>query len=170
MARMGADAFGGTAALRVDRGLPQLLPLRVSRLKNCTYCLNLPYQAAREAGIPRAKIDTLTAWWETELHSDAEGAALRYTEALTRAADTDGKAAFQTLPRRARRALRSGGDPRDRRRGRQHERLDPDQACRGRHAGLGRLSSSGSSLHRGGDALPAVPAEDASMLDQLCLG
>jgi AhpD family alkylhydroperoxidase len=67
----------------------------VSQLNNCTYCLNLHYQAAREAGIPRAKIDTLTAWWETELHSEAERAALRYTEALTRAADTDRDAAFQ---------------------------------------------------------------------------
>jgi AhpD family alkylhydroperoxidase len=66
-----------------------------SRLNNCTYCLNLHYEAAREAGIPRAKIDTLTAWWETELHSEAEQAALRYTEALTRAADTDRDAAFQ---------------------------------------------------------------------------
>jgi alkylhydroperoxidase family enzyme len=47
------------------------------------------------AGIPRVKIDTLTAWWETELHSEAEQAALRYTEALTRAADTDRDAAFQ---------------------------------------------------------------------------
>jgi alkylhydroperoxidase family enzyme len=54
-------------------------------------CLHLHY----EAGIPRAKIDTLTAWWETELHSGAEQAALRYTEALTRAADTDRDAAFQ---------------------------------------------------------------------------
>ena len=58
------------------------------------YCLNLHYQAAR-SGIPRAKIDTLTAWWETELHSEAEQAALRYAEALTRAADTDRDAAFQ---------------------------------------------------------------------------
>ena len=53
------------------------------------------YRAAREAGIPRAKIDTLTAWWETELHSKAEQAALRYAEALTRVADTDRDAAFQ---------------------------------------------------------------------------
>jgi AhpD family alkylhydroperoxidase len=95
MARMGADAFGYTADLRIDRGLAQLLRLRVSQLNNCTYCLNLHYEAAREAGIPRAKIDTLTAWWETELHSEATQAALRYTEALTRAADTDRAAAFQ---------------------------------------------------------------------------
>jgi alkylhydroperoxidase family enzyme len=44
---------------------------------------------------PRAKLDTLTAWWETELHSEADQAALRYTEALTRVADTDRDAAFQ---------------------------------------------------------------------------
>ena len=60
MARMGADAFGYTADLRIDRGLAQLLRLRVSQLNNCSYCLNLHHQAAREAGIPRAKIDTLT--------------------------------------------------------------------------------------------------------------
>jgi AhpD family alkylhydroperoxidase len=55
MARMGADAFGYTAELRIDRGLAQLLRLRVSQLNNCTYCLNLHYQAAREAGIPRPR-------------------------------------------------------------------------------------------------------------------
>ena len=95
MARMGADAFGYTADLRIDRHLAELLRLRVSQLNNCTYCLNLHYEVAREAGIPRAKIDTLTAWWETELHSEAEQAALRYAEALTRAADTDRDVAFQ---------------------------------------------------------------------------
>jgi AhpD family alkylhydroperoxidase len=95
MARMGADAFGYTADLRIDRQLAQLLRLRVSQLNNCTYCLNLYYQAARGAGIPRGKIDTLTAWWETELYSEAEQAALRYAEVLTRVADTDRDAAFQ---------------------------------------------------------------------------
>ena len=54
MARMGADAFGYRSDLRIDRGLAQLLRLRVSQLNNCAYCLNLHYQAAREAGIPRA--------------------------------------------------------------------------------------------------------------------
>jgi AhpD family alkylhydroperoxidase len=95
MARLGADAFGYTAELRIDRGLAQLLRLRVSQLNNCSYCLNLHYEAARDAGIPRAKIDTLTAWWETDLHSEADQAALRYAEALTRAPDTDAGQAFQ---------------------------------------------------------------------------
>ena len=61
IARLGADAFGYKAELRINRGLAQLLRLRVSQLNNCTYCLNLHYEAARDAGIPRAKIDTLTA-------------------------------------------------------------------------------------------------------------
>jgi AhpD family alkylhydroperoxidase len=83
------------SGVRIDRGLAQLLRLRVSQLNNCSYCLNLHYAAARDAGIPRAKIDTLTAWWETDLHSEAEQAALRYAEALTRAPDTDADQAFQ---------------------------------------------------------------------------
>ncbi len=95
MARMGADAFGYTAELGIDRGLAQLLRLRVAQINNCTYCLNLHYGVARDAGIARAKIDTLTAWWETELHTEAEEAALRYAEALTRIAGTDRDAAFQ---------------------------------------------------------------------------
>jgi AhpD family alkylhydroperoxidase len=94
-ARIGADAFGYTAELQIDRSLAQLLRLRVSQLNNCTYCLNLHYKAARDAGLARAKIDTLTAWWETELHSEAEQAALRYAEALTYPAETNGSATFQ---------------------------------------------------------------------------
>ncbi|MER7742534.1 carboxymuconolactone decarboxylase family protein [Streptomyces sp. NPDC096538] len=95
LARMGANAFGYTADLLIDRHLAQLLRLRVSQINNCTYCLSLHYRVAREIGIPPAKIDTLTAWWETDLHSAAEQAALRYAEGLTRAADTDQSVGFQ---------------------------------------------------------------------------
>ena len=88
IARHGADSFGYKASLRIDRRLAQLLRLRVSQINNCTYCLNLHYEAARDAGIPRAVIDTLTAWWETDFHDTAARAALAYTEAITRVADT----------------------------------------------------------------------------------
>jgi AhpD family alkylhydroperoxidase len=97
LARMGADAFGYRAELGIDRGLAQLLRLRVSQLNNCTYCLKLHHEAARDAGIPRAKIDTLTAWWETDLHSEAEQAALRYTEALTLAPEAIAEQPFQRV-------------------------------------------------------------------------
>ena len=88
LARLGADSFGYKAQLRIDRQLAQLLRLRVSQINNCTYCLNRHYEAARDARIPRAVIDTLTAWWETDFHDDAARAALAYTEAITRLADT----------------------------------------------------------------------------------
>ena len=87
LARHGADTFGYKAHLRIDRKLAQLLRLRVSQINNCTYCLNLHHEAARDAGIPRPVIDTLTAWWETDFHDDGARAALAYTEALTRVAD-----------------------------------------------------------------------------------
>lgn len=87
LARHGADTFGYKAHLRIERRLAQLLRLRVSQINNCTYCLNLHYEAARDAGVPRPVIDTLTAWWETDFHDDAARAALAYTEALTRVAD-----------------------------------------------------------------------------------
>ena len=87
LARYGADAFGYTAELRIDRKLAQLLRLRVSQINNCTYCLDLHHEAARQAGVPRPVIDTLTAWWETDFHDAAARAALAYTEAITRVAD-----------------------------------------------------------------------------------
>ena len=93
--RLGADTFGYKADLSVDRPLAQLLRLRVAQINNCTYCLNLHYEAARSLDIPRAKIDTLTAWWETNLFSPAEQAALAYAEALTRSADTAVESQFQ---------------------------------------------------------------------------
>jgi AhpD family alkylhydroperoxidase len=71
LARHGADTFGYKANLRIDRKLAQLLRLRVSQINNCTCCLNLHYEAARDAGVPRPVIDTLTAWWETDFHDHA---------------------------------------------------------------------------------------------------
>jgi AhpD family alkylhydroperoxidase len=95
LAAAGATAFGYTAELTLDGRLAELLRLRVAQMNNCPYCLEVHHRAAREAGIPQAKIDFLTAWWETRLFSDAERAALEYTEALTRASDTTAREAFQ---------------------------------------------------------------------------
>jgi len=87
LARHGADTFGYKANLRIERRLAQLLRLRVSQINNCAYCLILHHEAARDAGIPRPVIDTLTAWWETDFHGAAARAALAYSEAMTRVAD-----------------------------------------------------------------------------------
>jgi len=97
LARAGADAFGHTADLTVDRALAQLLRLRVAQVNNCSYCLTVHHAAARRAGIGQSKIDTLTAWWETRLFSDAERAALDNAEVLTRAADTNAASRLQQV-------------------------------------------------------------------------
>jgi alkylhydroperoxidase family enzyme len=57
MARMGADAFGYKADLRIDRQLAQLLRLRVSQLNNCTYCsaCTTRRRAMRASPGPRSK-------------------------------------------------------------------------------------------------------------------
>lgn len=95
LSRLGADTFGYKAELRVDKELAQLLRLRVAQINNCTYCLNRHYEVARGLGISQAKIDTLSAWWETRLYAPAEQAALAYTEALTRINDTAIDSMFQ---------------------------------------------------------------------------
>jgi AhpD family alkylhydroperoxidase len=96
-AAAGAAAFGYKAELKLDRDLARLLRLRVAQLNNCTYCLVVHHAAARDSGIAPIKVETLTSWWETGLFSDAEQAALAYTEALTRAADTTSNQDFQQL-------------------------------------------------------------------------
>jgi len=85
-----AKAFGYTATdLTVDPQLAQALRLRVAQLNNCTYCMALHAQAARDLGIHSGKVDTLSAWWETALFSAEEQVALAYTEALTLQSDTN---------------------------------------------------------------------------------
>jgi AhpD family alkylhydroperoxidase len=95
IAAAGAAAFGYTARLSLEVHLAELIRLRISQINNCTYCLGVHYRAARDMGIPDAKIDCLSAWWETQLFDDAERAALEYAEALTRACDTTVAQSFQ---------------------------------------------------------------------------
>jgi alkylhydroperoxidase family enzyme len=91
MARIGADAFGYTADLRMTATSPSSSACEFhSSTTAPTASTCTTRRRARRASPGRR-----SAWWETELHSEAEQAALRYTEALTRAADTDRDAAFQ---------------------------------------------------------------------------
>ena len=83
LAKQLAGAFGYTADLDLDRKLAQLLRLRVAQVNTCSYCLILHSKAAHDQGIETAKIDNLASWWESELYSSEERAALRYCDALT---------------------------------------------------------------------------------------
>lgn len=96
-----AKAFGYTAEdLAIEPTLAQLLRLRVSQLNHCTFCMNLHARAARDLGASQAQVDTLSAWWETDLYSDAERAALAYCDVLTLQAETSARRPFQEVHER----------------------------------------------------------------------
>lgn len=83
LAKQMAKAFGYTADLDFDKNLAQLTRLRVAQYNQCSYCLILHSKTAREIGIEQAKIDNLASYWESELYSDTEKAALQYCDTLT---------------------------------------------------------------------------------------
>ena len=141
MARMGADAFGYKAELRINRGLAQLLRLRVCAAQQLHLLPQPALRGGARGGHPPGQ----------DRHADRvvgdractprpSRRRSGYAEALTRVADTDRDAAFQ----RFHDALAAHFDPEEMleivRRRDQHERLDPPQARRGRDAGPGGLS------------------------------
>ncbi|SDE32284.1 carboxymuconolactone decarboxylase family protein [Auraticoccus monumenti] len=97
LARAGAEAFGYTARLRIPRELAQLLRLRVAQLNGCPYCLTVHHAAARAARVPRAKVECLVSWWETELFTAPERAALTYAERLTSSHGSTAEQPFQAV-------------------------------------------------------------------------
>lgn len=68
----------------LDAGLAELVKLRASQINGCAFCLQFHLNAARTLGLPRAKLDLLAVWQETDLYDARERAALAWTEALTR--------------------------------------------------------------------------------------
>lgn len=68
----------------LDKELAELIKLRASQINGCAFCLDLHLGWARKAGIDQRKIDLLSVWYEAEVFSPAERAALAWTEALTR--------------------------------------------------------------------------------------
>ena len=75
-------------AAALDHKLVELVKMRASQINGCAYCLDLHSQDARAAGESEARLHVLAAWREAPYYSDRERAALAWTEAVTRVADT----------------------------------------------------------------------------------
>jgi AhpD family alkylhydroperoxidase len=73
---------------RIDRRLLHLVEIRASQINGCAYCLDMHTKDARRAGETEQRIYALNAWRETPFFTDRERAALEWTEAVTRVADT----------------------------------------------------------------------------------
>ena len=75
-------------ASQLEPALFELVKIRASQLNGCAYCIDMHTKDARRAGETEQRIYALNAWRETPFFSDRERAALEWTEALTRLANS----------------------------------------------------------------------------------
>ena len=72
----------------LEHSLMELVKTRASQINGCAYCIDMHTKDARAAGETEQRLYLLNAWRESPFYSDRERAALAWTEALTRIADT----------------------------------------------------------------------------------
>lgn len=81
--------FGNTVvAMGLEPSLVELVKIRASQINGCGICLHMHTAEARQKGETEERIFLLDAWRESPLYSARERAALAWTEALTRLAET----------------------------------------------------------------------------------
>ena len=72
----------------LEASLLELVKLRASQINGCAACIAMHATDARKRGETEMRLYMLNAWRESPLYSDRERAALAWTEALTRVAET----------------------------------------------------------------------------------
>ena len=72
----------------LERPLIHLVKTRASIVNGCSYCLHMHTREARRDGESETRLHMLGAWQESSLFTARERAALAWTDALTRLADT----------------------------------------------------------------------------------
>ena len=72
----------------LDQRLIELVKIRASMLNGCAFCLDMHTRDARKLGESERRIYLVGAWWETELYSEQERAALALADAMTRLSQT----------------------------------------------------------------------------------
>jgi len=83
----------------LDRKLQHLVRLRASQINGCAFCIKMHIREAREDGETNDRIDRVIVWNHVSDFTDAEKAALAWTEALTA---IDGKTDLGALRARLR--------------------------------------------------------------------
>jgi AhpD family alkylhydroperoxidase len=72
----------------LQKPLIELVKMRASQINGCAYCLAMHSKDARRGGESEQRLYLLDAWRESPLYTPRERAALAWTEAVTRIADT----------------------------------------------------------------------------------
>ena len=77
-----------TRKLGLEASLLELVKLRASQINGCAYCINMHTHEARGAGESDERLHLVSVWREAPVFSARERAALAWSEAVTRIADT----------------------------------------------------------------------------------
>jgi AhpD family alkylhydroperoxidase len=72
----------------LDHKLIHLIKMRASQINGCAYCIDMHSKDARALGETEQRLYELDAWRETPFYTEAERAALAWTEALTLVSET----------------------------------------------------------------------------------
>ena len=72
----------------LEHNLLELVKLRASQINGCAFCIHMHTTDLRGHGETEMRLYMLSAWRESSLYTDRERAALAWTEALTRIAET----------------------------------------------------------------------------------
>ncbi len=72
----------------LEHSLIELVKTRASQVNGCAFCIDMHARDALKAGESPVRLLLLDAWRETPHYTDRERAALAWTEALTRVAET----------------------------------------------------------------------------------
>jgi AhpD family alkylhydroperoxidase len=75
-------------ACGLEHGLLELVKYRASQLNGCAWCMDMHTKDARAAGETEQRLYLLSAWRECPFYTERERAALAWTEAVTRLADS----------------------------------------------------------------------------------
>jgi AhpD family alkylhydroperoxidase len=73
----------------LDHTLQELIKTRASQINGCAYCLDMHWKDAIALGETEQRLYSLSAWKETPYYTEAERAALAYTEEVTKIPQTD---------------------------------------------------------------------------------
>jgi len=69
--------------LCVEKGLMELIKLRVSQLNDCAFCADMHATEARKNGESARRLHSLVVWQDSTLFSERERVALAWCDAVT---------------------------------------------------------------------------------------
>jgi AhpD family alkylhydroperoxidase len=72
----------------LEESLLHLIKLRASQINGCAYCLDMHWKDLKSIGEPGHRLYELDAREETSFYTDRERAALAWTDAVTKVAET----------------------------------------------------------------------------------